>query len=203
MPRILIIEDDPQLRANVVDILEMEGYQVLAAAHGREGVEVARREMPELVLCDIMMPEMDGHAVLQTLRADDSTARIPFVFLTARGEHAHVRTGMNLGADDYLIKPVRLDDLLAAIEARLERSRQYGGFKADFNTAKPLEALGLTPREAEILLWVAQGKTNAETGMILNITLATVKKHLENIYQKLRVESRNSATLRALEVLSR
>jgi DNA-binding NarL/FixJ family response regulator len=203
MPRILIIEDDPGIRANAVDILEMESFEPLAAASGREGLELARRESPDLILCDIMMPGMDGYAVLQALRAEEATARIPFVFLTARGEHADVRVGMNLGADDYLIKPVKVDDLLAAIEARLERARHHTGLKVNFSSAKPLESAGLSPREAEILLWVAQGKTNAETSVILNVTSATVKKHLENIYRKLGVEGRNAATLQALEILSK
>jgi len=109
---------------------------------------------------------------------------------------------MNLGADDYLIKPVRVDDLLATIEARLERAQQRTGFNANFTSSQPLEKLGLSTREAEILLWVAQGKTNSEVGVILSITSATVKKHLEHIYEKLGVEGRNPATLRALEVLS-
>ena len=203
MPRVLIIEDDPGIRANLVDILEMENYQPLEAATGQEGIDQARNGSPDLILCDVMMPGMDGRAVLQTLRAADATARIPFVFLTARGEHADVRAGMNLGADDYLVKPVKVDDLLAAIEARLDRAKSHTGFKVDFRSSKPLEALGLTPREAEILLWVSQGKTNSETSLILNVTAATVKKHLENIYQKLEVEGRNAATLQALEVLSK
>ena len=109
---------------------------------------------------------------------------------------------MNLGADDYLVKPVKVDDLLEAIAARLERAQQNGSFKADFKSAKPLEKLGLSAREAEILLWVAQGKSNFETGVILNISGATVKKHLEHIYEKLGVEGRNSAALRALEILA-
>jgi DNA-binding NarL/FixJ family response regulator len=203
MARILIIEDDPGIRANLVDILELENHDPLAAASGSEGLELACRESPDLILCDIMMPGMDGFAVLLALRQNEAVARIPFVFLTARGEQADVRVGMNLGADDYLIKPVKVDDLLGAVEARLERSRQHLGFKADFRSAKPLESLGLSQREAEILLWVAQGKTNAETSVILNVSSATVKKHLEHIYQKLGVESRNAATLRALEALSK
>ncbi len=202
MTKILIIEDEPAMRANVADILEMENFQPILTATGREGLAAARQEQPDLILCDILMPGMDGHAVLEALRADETTARIPFVFLTAKGDLNDVRAGMNLGADDYLIKPVRVDDLLATIESRLERAQQQGAFKADFRSAAPLEALGLSPREAEILLWVAQGKSNAEVGMILKISAATVKKHLEHIYLKLGVESRNAASLCALERLA-
>jgi DNA-binding NarL/FixJ family response regulator len=190
------------MRANLEEILQMEGFRPLLAAEGRAGIALAKQELPDLILCDVLMPELNGHGVLELLRQDAATARIPFVFLTAMGESSDVRAGMNLGADDYLIKPVKIDDLLATIEARLERAQQQSGFAANFSSAVPLEKLGLSAREAEILLWVAQGKTNFEAGMILNISAATVKKHLENIYKKLGVEGRNAATLKALEAIS-
>jgi DNA-binding NarL/FixJ family response regulator len=202
MKRILIIEDEPAMRANLRDILELENFSPLLAANGREGIAAAKRELPDLILCDVLMPEQDGHEVLEVLRADPATTRIPFVFLTAKGERNDVRAGMNLGADDYLVKPVRVADLLDAIAARLERAQQQGGFKVDFQSPAPLEGLGLSPREAEILFWVAQAKTNFETSLILGISAATVKKHLEHIYEKLAVEGRTAATLRALEKLS-
>jgi len=203
MKKILVIEDEPAMRGNLRDILELENFSPLLAANGSEGIAAAKCELPDLILCDVLMPKQNGHEVLEALRADPATARIPFIFLTAKGEHADVRTGMNLGADDYLVKPVKVDDLLEAIAARLERAQQNGSFKADFKSAKPLERLGLSVREAEILLWVAQGKSNFETGVILNISGATVKKHLEHIYEKLGVEGRNSAALRALEILAK
>src|SRR5882762_68952 len=180
MPKILIIEDEPGIRENLVEILTLEHHAPLAAGDGRTGLELARSSRPDLILCDVMMPGLDGYEVLKALRADATTARIPFVFLTARGERADVRAGMNLGADDYLIKPVRVDELLDAIAARLERASNHLGFKADFSSAGPLEKLGLSAREAEILLWVAQGKTNSETAAILGISSMTAKKHLEH-----------------------
>jgi len=202
MKKILIIEDEPAMRRNLCQILEMENFLPVTAAGGREGVAAAKRETPDLILCDVLMPQQNGHEVLAALRADAATARIPFIFLTAKGEHADVRAGMIQGADDYLVKPVRVNDLLEAIAARLERAQLLAGFTADFSSALPLEKLGLTAREAEILLWVAQGKSNLETGMILNISAGTVKKHLEHIYAKLGVEGRNVAALQALEILS-
>ena len=202
MKKILIIEDEPSTRENLCEILELEGFASHAAANGKTGVAAALSELPDLILCDVTMPELDGHGVLSALRAEPATRQIPFIFLTAKGERQDVREGMNLGADDYLIKPVDVDDLLAAIEARLERSQQQAGFNPDFKSAVPLEKLGLTPRDAEILLWVAQGKSNFETGIILTISATTVKKHLVHIFEKLGVESRNAATLQALEILS-
>lgn len=205
MKKILIIEDEPEMRRNMVKILGLEGFQPLAAENGRVGGEVARREKPDLVLCDVMMPLLDGYGVLTALRADPSTATLPFIFLTARGEKADLRNGMNLGADDYLTKPVDADDLLRAVNARLQRAQEQRRteLEPDFSAAAPLETLGLTPREAEVLLWVAQGKSNQEIGMILGTAEVTIKKHLQNIFEKMGVENRNAASLQALKVLSR
>jgi DNA-binding CsgD family transcriptional regulator len=105
------------------------------------------------------------------------------------------------GADDYLTKPVALDDLLDAIRARLDRHTERARKQPDFTNTAPLRALGLTEKESEVLLWVAQGKSNSETALILGITEATVKKHLENIFGKLGVEKRGAASLIALEAL--
>jgi DNA-binding NarL/FixJ family response regulator len=201
---ILVVEDHAIMRENLVTLLDIEGFRVTGAANGKRAVEAATREVPDLILCDVMMPEMDGYEVLRTLRANANTATTPFIFLTARGEKQDVRTGMNLGADDYLTKPVTNTDLLAAIAARLERQRVLEiqkQFQPDFSSSAPLESLGLTPREADVLLWVAQGKGNAVIADILQMTESTVKKHLQHIFEKLGVENRSAAALCALEKL--
>lgn len=204
MKRILIIEDEPEMRRNITALLRYCDYEPIAAENGRLGIEAARREKPDLVLCDVMMPELDGHGVLQALQRDASLARIPFIFLTAKGEKDDLRSGMNLGADDYLTKPVANTDLVEAIEARLRRSEQQAQreFKPDFSSSSPLLKLGLTPRAAEALLWLAQGKTNSDIATILGITESTVKKHVQEMFDKLGVETRGAATLRALELLN-
>jgi DNA-binding NarL/FixJ family response regulator len=202
--KILVIEDEPEMRRNLLTILKLEGFQVIEGENGRAGLERARQEKPKLILCDVMMPEMDGHGVLAALRSDPATAVIPFIFLTAKGEKPDIRNGMNLGADDYLTKPVSREDLLSTIQARLTRHGQQlrPGFQPDFSTPAPLRALGLTPRVAEVLLWVAQGKTNSEIAIILGISEQTVKKHVMEIHSHLGVETRTAAALRALEILS-
>jgi DNA-binding NarL/FixJ family response regulator len=151
-----------------------------------------------------MMPELDGHGVLQALQADPDLARTPFIFLTAKGEKDDLRSGMNLGADDYLTKPVANAELVRAIEARLRRSEQQANreFKPDFSSSDPLLKLGLTPRATEALLWLAQGKTNSDIASILGITESTVKKYVQEMFEKLGVETRGAATVRALEILS-
>ena len=204
MKKILVIEDEPEMRRNIAALLRYYDYRPIAAENGREGVEAARREKPDLILCDVMMPELDGYGVLRALQTDASLARIPFIFLTAKGEKDDLRSGMNLGADDYLTKPVANADLVRAIEARLRRSEQQANreFKPDFSSAQPLLALGLTPRAAEALLWLAQGKTNSDIATILGITESTVKKYVQEMFDKLGVETRGAATVRALEVLN-
>ena len=204
MKKILVIEDEPEMRRNLATVLRLEKYQPVTAENGRAGVAAAKQEKPDLILCDVMMPELDGYGVLQALRADAATAMIPFIFLTAKGEKEDLRGGMNLGADDYLTKPVPKADLLKAIEARLRRSEQQAQreFKPDFSSHEPLLKLGLTPRAAEALLWAAQGKTNADIAMILGISESTVKKYMLEVFEKTGVETRSAATLRALEVLS-
>ena len=175
MKKVLVIEDEPEMRRNLTTILRLEKFHPLPAENGRVGVALAKKEKPDLILCDVMMPELDGYGVIAALR-DPETVSIPFIFLTAKGEKPDIRAGMNLGADDYLTKPVAKPDLLAAIGSRLERAVQQAvpEFKPNFDSAKPLEtALALTPRVAETLLWLAQGKTNPEIATILGNSEST------------------------------
>ncbi|HRE83184.1 MAG TPA: response regulator transcription factor [Opitutaceae bacterium] len=202
--RILVIEDEPRMRANLLTILKMEGFEALEGKNGRDGVAVAQNARPDVIFCDISMPEMDGHAVLAALRANPTTASIPFVFLTARGGASDVRSGMNLGADDYLVKPVEVDDLLAAITSRLKRKEQLATARRPRPEPSPalLVPMGLTEREAEVLFWLSQGKTNPELCVLLGVQLTTIKKHLESIFLKLGVENRTSAAAMALEKMN-
>jgi DNA-binding NarL/FixJ family response regulator len=213
MKTILVIEDQPVMRHKTVTILKMEGYEVLEAANGAEGSRLAHEELPDLILCDIMMPDRDGYAVLQAVRTNKITATTPFIFFTAKGEKGDLRAGMNLGADDYLVKPTPRAELLEALEARFERQRLQElrtqqelanvSFQPDFSSPAPLaEKLGLTDREAETLIWVAQGKSNADIATILGNSEKTVKKTMGHIFEKLGLESRTAAALRAVEILS-
>ena len=204
MKKILVIEDEPEMRRNITTLLGYHDYLPIAVENGKLGIEMARREKPDLILCDVMMPELDGYGVLQALQADPSLAETPFIFLTAKGEKDDLRSGMNLGADDYLTKPVGNADLVGAIETRLRRCEQHRKreFRPDFSSYKPLLALGLTPRAAEALLWLAQGKTNPDIATILGVTESTVKKHVQEMFEKLGVETRGAAAVRAMEVLN-
>jgi len=121
MTNILLIEDDMVLRENTAEILELSEYKVLTAANGKIGVSMAKEHIPDIIICDIMMPELDGYETLKTLSQHQTTKHIPFIFLSAKTERGDVRKGMNLGADDYITKPFTEDELISAIESRLAK----------------------------------------------------------------------------------
>ncbi|AMC11477.1 transcriptional regulator [Lutibacter profundi] len=146
MKTILLIEDDTVLRETTAEILELENYKVVTAADGKKGVEQAKLVVPDLVICDIMMPEMDGYDVLKSLSEDNKTKRIPFIFMSAKTEVKDVRKGMDLGADDYLTKPMNIDLLLSAIESRLAKAALLNEEDIKSNTPNQVE---IFPTEIE------------------------------------------------------
>ncbi len=138
MKKILVIEDNQEVRENLEEILELSGYEVFLAEDGKVGVEAALKNPPDLILCDVMMPQLDGFGVLNILSKKPATSDIPFIFLTAKAEKSDFRRGMNLGADDYITKPFYKDELLAVIETRLQKTDRLR--KKFDNTAQGLHA---------------------------------------------------------------
>ncbi|MCB0401902.1 MAG: response regulator [Flavobacteriales bacterium] len=146
---ILLIEDNLEMRENTAEIIELANYKVITAENGKIGVDMAKKHHPDLIICDIMMPEMDGYGVLYILSKDPTTCSIPFVFLTAKAEKSEFRKGMNLGADDYVTKPFEEMELLNVIESRIARSQLFkqgydqslSGVTSFMNEAKGLEEL--------------------------------------------------------------
>lgn len=134
--KVLIIEDNNDIRENIVEILELAGYTVFAAANGKTGVEQANKNLPDIILCDIMMPELDGYGVLYMLNKNPELSAVPFIFLTAKAERVDLRKGMEMGADDYLTKPFDDMELLNAIESRLKKTEAQKNF-----FSKPLDQL--------------------------------------------------------------
>jgi len=121
MKKILVVEDEQSIRESLLELLEVEGFSVLGAANGSLGVQMAQQHLPDLILCDVTMPQLDGYQVLTSLRQHTETAAIPFIFLTARGTKENFRQGMELGADDFLTKPCTADELLVAIASRFDK----------------------------------------------------------------------------------
>lgn len=127
-PTILIIEDNDDIRESTTEILELANYQVITADNGKSGVDMAVKQHPDLILCDIMMPELDGYGVLYLLNKTPETAAIPFIFLTAKAERIDMRKGMEMGADDYLTKPFDDVELLNAVESRLQKKEKQQAY---------------------------------------------------------------------------
>lgn len=127
MTKILLIEDDINLRDGLTDLLEINGFQVTTAADGIEGLKLAREILPGLIICDIMMPKLDGYGLKELINHESKLSAIPFIFLTAKAEMKSFREGMDLGADDYIIKPFDMSQLLKVIHRRLERHREIAG----------------------------------------------------------------------------
>jgi len=145
MRKILFIEDDTVVRENTAELLELANYSAITAPNGKIGISKAKKHLPDVIICDIMMPELNGYAVLQILAKEEATKHIPFIFLSAKTERHDIRKGMNLGADDYITKPFDESELFSAIESRLakvailEEIREEG---EDGNTLKePKEQL--------------------------------------------------------------
>jgi CheY-like chemotaxis protein/CRP-like cAMP-binding protein len=122
MKSILVIDDNPDIRENTAEILELAGYKVFTAENGKKGVDTALKEKPDVIVCDIMMPELDGYGVLHLVRKNTETQNIPFIFLTAKTERSDFRKGMEMGADDYITKPFDDIELLNAVEIRLKKA---------------------------------------------------------------------------------
>ncbi|MGB6299607.1 MAG: EAL domain-containing response regulator [Rivularia sp. (in: cyanobacteria)] len=158
MTKILVIEDENSVRENILDLLEAENFETLGAANGKIGVDLAVSQVPDLILCDLMMPKMDGYEVLKELNLQANTATIPFIFLTARTAKADVRQGMNLGADDYLTKPFSRSELLNAIMSRLEKQIEDIKYlsKSNQNSARFIPELQII--KSSLLKTLAQRK---------------------------------------------
>ncbi len=147
MTRILVIEDEDDLRNDILETLILEGFEAYGAENGAVGIERARKVIPDLIICDIMMPQVDGYQVLQTLREESAMATIPFIFLTAKTARDDIRYGMGLGADDYLTKPFRISELLESVQSRLKKraeiqaqaERKLENLRANIATALPHE----------------------------------------------------------------
>src|SRR5215469_3301421 len=187
--RILCIEDDRETAALIAEELVDRGYDVSVAHDGREGLAAILRTMPDLVLSDISMPAMSGFELLESLVAlAPRFSKMPFVFLTALTDRDNELKGRQLGADDYVTKPIDFDVLDAILKARLARVAR---------TEVWPQRVELNDREIETLTWAARGKTSAEIAQLLNLSKRTVDFHIENARTKLGVSTRIQAAVKA------
>ena len=202
MNSILIIEDDAPCRNSAALILRKEGFNVQTAENGASGIAMLQKHRPDLILCDIMMPEMDGHSVLELVKRDSNCADIPFIFVTALSDRSNMRNGMSRGADDYLTKPFSSEELVSAVIGRLHRFELIR--QRDKTTALrdefALLTQQITEREQEILILVGQGYTSKEIAKRFNIKVNTVQVHRANLMKKLDVP--NAANLARWAVIT-
>ncbi len=204
--KILVVDDEPVIRDSIAEILRLHGYQVLTASNGIEGLEAIRQNIPEMIISDIMMPEMNGYQFFQRVRSNSEWLWIPFIFLSAKGEGEDIRFGKELGVEDYLRKPIDAEDLLAAVIGclkrfhQLETSRQAEADKHSIDKAgETPDFVPLTSRELDVLRLMVEGKSNAEIAEELVVETSTIKTHVSNILSKLGVSNRVKAVRFAIE----
>lgn len=197
MKSILVIEDDASYRNSIELILKMEGFDVRTADNGASGLTLIREKQPDLILCDINMPELNGYSVLESLQSDRSVANIPFIFVTAMGGHDDMRRGMAGGADDYLPKPFTSDELISAVSGRLKRIMMFNvhdeGDPSDIKLKCEILSKKISNREREVLLLVGDGCTSKKIAERLGIRINTVEVHRANLMRKL--DATNAASL--------
>lgn len=155
--KIVVVEDHSDVRENIVEMLELAGYSVFSASNGKDGIQLIIDQLPDLVLCDIMMPELDGHAVLYLMNKNPKTESIPFIFLTAKADKSDIRDGMNEGADDYITKPFSEMELLQAVETRLSRTKKIRNISG--SGEEKLTALADAAEHTSFADLMAQNKT--------------------------------------------
>ncbi len=181
MKRLLVIEDDENILTNVKYLLSANGYDVVTAGNGLEGFNIAKKIIPDLIISDIMMPEIDGYELKKKLDANKKTYAIPFIFLTAKAEMQDLRTGMNLGADDYLIKPFKTKDLLQAIEIRLKKSDEFDKRidKTELQSKfKNDDRIFVDLKDKQMFIKISEIKFILADGAYTSVTLIDDKKYL-------------------------
>ncbi len=193
----LIVDDVPENLALLSDALSEAGYSVLVATDGASALELLQRVTPDIILLDAVMPGIDGFETCRRIKQMESVQHVPVMFMTGLTETEHVVKGFEAGGLDYVTKPIVPAEVLARAATHISNARMLAqaieASQGSSTATASLEQYGLTPRETEVLSWVAKGKTNRDIGEILGMSPRTVNKHLEHIYVKLGVETRSAA----------
>ena len=201
LAKILIVDDNPKYLS---DALPMYGYEVAVATDGIRALQILSKDNGSinLVLLDVMMPNMNGWDTLKAIRTNDKTKTLPVIMITAVSEEQKIVSGLKIGADDYIVKPFILPNLLARIEAVLRRvnwsKKEKKSVDVSFTSDGPIEPL--TQREKEVLSLVAKGASNSDIAQKLFLKEVTVKTHLNNVFKKLKVSNRTQAVLLGMQM---
>ncbi|NJL87807.1 MAG: response regulator transcription factor [Leptolyngbyaceae cyanobacterium SM1_1_3] len=201
--QLLLIDDDPNLILLVKDYLEFRGFKVVTADNGREALDVLEHQSPDMIICDVMMPEMDGYAFVQNVRENQQTSWIPILFLSAKGQSQDRVKGLNTGADVYMVKPFEPEELVAQVEsslkqaARLSQRQGPGGDNAPIIQV-PFD-VELTPTELKVVQFVARGMANRQIADELKVSQRTIESHVSNMLGKTGLHNRTELARWALE----
>ncbi|MGK7922730.1 MAG: response regulator transcription factor [Trichodesmium sp.] len=202
--RLMLVDDDPNLILLVKDYLEFRGYQVTTAENGREALELLEQEIPELIICDVMMPEMDGYTLVQHIRENPDTEWVPVLFLSAKGQSQDRVKGLNTGADVYIVKPFEPEELVAQVESSLKQAsrlikHQNSGGVSSGPKIKVRRNVELTPTELKVVQLVARGKANRDIAEIMEVSQRTIESHVSNMLGKTGLHNRTELARWAIE----
>jgi DNA-binding NarL/FixJ family response regulator len=201
--RLLLIDDDPNLILLVKDYLEFRGYEVVTAENGQDALEVLDQETPDMIICDVMMPQMDGYSLVEHVRKNPRTSWIPVLFLSAKGQSQDRVKGLNTGADVYMVKPFEPEELVAQVESSLKQAsrliqRQEKTTDAAPRIQVPFD-VELTPTELRVVQYVARGMANREIAEELNVSQRTIESHVSNMLGKTGLHNRTELARWAIE----
>lgn len=201
--KLLLIDDDPNLILLVQDYLEFRGYAVTAAENGREALEILKEEVPDMIICDVMMPEMDGYTFVKNVRENPRTEWIPVLFLSAKGQSQDRVKGLNTGADVYMVKPFEPEELVAQVESTLKQASRLleRPMKGSSRQPKLLvpDTVDLTPTEVKVVQLVSRGMSNREIAEVMNVSQRTIESHVSNMLAKTSLHNRTELARWAIE----
>ncbi|MDJ0601616.1 MAG: response regulator transcription factor [Crocosphaera sp.] len=201
---LLLVDDDPNLVLLVKDYLEFQGYEVTTAENGKDALEVLNKQIPDMIICDVMMPEMDGYALIKKVRQDARTSWVPVMFLSAKGQSQDRVKGLDTGADVYMVKPFEPEELVAQVQSSLEQAsrlmRHKPNISLDDSTRIQVPSnVELTPTETKVVQLVAQGKSNRDVAEILSVSQRTIESHVSNMLNKTSLNNRTELARWAIE----
>ena len=192
--QLMLVDDDPNLILLVKDYLEFRGYQVITAGNGREALDLLEEQIPDLIICDVMMPEMDGYSLVQHIRENSTTEWVPVLFLSAKGQSQDRVKGLNTGADVYIVKPFEPEELVAQVESSLKQaSRLIKHQNSSFRnrpTIRVRQDVELTPTELKVVQLVAKGMANRDIAQIMEVSQRTIESHVSNMLGKTGLHNR-------------
>lgn len=198
--RLLLVDDDPNLVLLVRDYLEFRGFEVVTAESARVALGLLENMTPDMIICDVMMPEMDGYTFVQQVREDDRLSWIPILFLSAKGQSQDRIKGLKTGADVYMVKPFEPEELVAQVESSLRQAQRRGGRPLGNESAlKVPDTVELTPTELKVVQFVARGMSNRDVADHMGVSQRTIESHVSNMLGKTGLNNRTELARWAIE----